>query len=45
MGKTHLHRMEHYHVAGVKENGKLHLRRYEKKNTPIISCPILAERP
>lgn len=30
MGKTHLHRMEHYHVSGVKENGKLRLCGHEK---------------
>lgn len=45
MGKTHLHRMEHYHVSGVKENGKRVCVDMKKHSPGITSCPTLAERP
>ena len=46
MGKTHLHRMEHYHVSGIKRKLKTAFVWTWKKHTAYItSCPMLAERP
>lgn len=42
MGKTHLYGTKHYHVPGVRENGKNCIC-VDCKETCITSCPKLAK--